>query len=151
MSVCVARFNELYEVVGVTSLATHALKSLVCYRSISPQISPDLPTSRSPAYQQVYLSPDLPISPRDGNVLSSALVGLLWQLCCVKPNLLPSCGPLLLLAILSVKHAHSRAYMPGVMQTPSAWRIMRGMLPELPPVLPPPRGTRLPPRPLGTF
>ncbi|EOD23827.1 hypothetical protein EMIHUDRAFT_457875 [Emiliania huxleyi CCMP1516] len=113
MSVCVARFNELYEVVGVTSLATHALKSLVCYR--------------------------------DGNVLSSALVGLLWQLCCVKPNLLPSCGPLLLLAILSVKHAHSRAYMPGVMQTPSAWRIMRGMLPELPPVLPPPRGKRLPP------
>mmetsp|Transcript_10730 Transcript_10730/g.35162 ORF Transcript_10730/g.35162 Transcript_10730/m.35162 type:complete len:481 (-) Transcript_10730:12-1454(-) len=113
MSVCVARFNELYEVVGVTSLATHALKSLVCYR--------------------------------DGNVLSSALVGLLWQLCCVRPNLLPSCGPLLLLAILSVKHAHSRAYMPGVMQTPSAWRIMRGMLPQLPPVLPPPRGKRLPP------
>jgi len=62
---------------------------------------------------------------RKGNVLTSLLCGLMWQLCCVQPNFLPSCYPLLLLAILSVQHSRSGAYALGARAAPGAMSITR--------------------------
>jgi len=65
---------------------------------------------------------------RRGNVLTSLLCGLVWQLCCVQPNFLASCSPLLLLAILSVTHAGSDAHAPGARSSPGAGTVTRAAL-----------------------